>query len=293
MCDYLLQAVRLDVGKLTFGCIMTREILRTSLLLLAATPLHAQLRPLDPIDYRAFDDASVQADAGVAYYTHQHAALAGTRGPLWELGNFHVHIRTGRMVMELGGTVQRLFHDDEIIDPPVGDAAGPSFTRKRHDAGDYRVGSILRLTSLQSATLATLRFGTRLPTTDNVVGLDRDATDFYATLSARRRFSKVAASVEAGLAINGTRKTTYEQTDVLSYAVSLMLPLSSASVFVQAVGLDDLHDKEAIRGNEDLGELRVGAHLGKKQWASITLVKGYREYSPKFGFQVAGRTTFN
>lgn len=270
---------------------MEREIL-TLLLLLCAAPLHGQLRPLDPIDYRAFEDAALQADAGLAYYTKQHASLAGTRGSLWEVGNFHVHIRTGRLVMELGGTVQRLYHDNEILAAPYGDAAAPNASRRRHDAGDYRVGSIVRLTSQQSATLTTLRFGTRLPTTDNRVGLDRDATDFYATLSAHRRFAKFSASVEAGLAINGTRKTTYEQTDVLSYAVVVTMPMSNAALFAEAVGLDDLHAKEAIRGNEDLGEFRFGAHLGRKQWSSITFVKGYREYSPAFGLQIAGRITF-
>lgn len=252
----------------------------------------AQLRPLDPTDFQAFEGAAVHADLGVGYFADQHASLAGTQGPLWEIANFHVNIRSGRMLMEMGGTVQRLFHDEKILLPPTGDAAPPSASRNRHDAGDYRVGTVLRLTSPQSRTLATLRFGTRLPTTDNMVGLDRDATDFYTTAGARRVVGKVAFAGEAGLSINGTRKSTYEQSDVLIYALSAMLPGKTITPYVIALGQEDLKDRVAIRGNEDLGELRVGAYAGARRGVNVAAVIGYREYSPSFGVQLSGRLAF-
>lgn len=260
-------------------------------LLTAVSPAYAQLRPLEPVDFSAFSGAGVHADIGAATYSDQRASLAGTRGQLWEVGNFHVTVRTGRVVMEMGGTVQRLFREGETLAPPFGDAT-VSPTGRRHDAGDYRVAAVFRLTDERAPTLMTLRFGTRLPTTDNRVGLDRDATDFYATLGAHRGFGPLALSAEAGLSINGTRKTTYEQSDVLVYSLSAEWRTRTITPYVTALGQEDLHDWIAIRGNEDLGEVRAGVRTNGRYWVNAAAVSGYREYSPGKGLQISVGSSF-
>ncbi|MGQ0562703.1 MAG: hypothetical protein ACT443_12615 [Gemmatimonadota bacterium] len=247
----------------------------------------AQLRPLEPAEVAAFAaDDVVRVQLGAGVYSDQHASLAGTRGTLWELGNVRATIRAGRMVMEFGGTVQRLFHDRVTVAEPFGGARAAPADGKRHDAGDYRVATMVRLTGERSATLALLRFGTRLPTTDNRVGLDRDVTDFFATLAAQRRFARLSLLAEAGVGINGTRETTYEQSDVLVYALSGELDLGRITPFAEVVGQQDFHDW-AIRGNEDLSELRVGLRVGRQQWLSAAWVHGLTSASPSRGFQLA------
>ena len=249
-----------------------------------ATTGNAQLRPLDPVDYDAFDGAPLRATLGGGVYNDQRASLAGTEGRLWEIGNVRLLIRTGRVVFDFGGTVQRLFTGEAVWAAPTGDAVAPAANRRRHDAGDYRAGVIVRLTG-EGATLASLRFGTRLPTTDNMVGLDRDATDFFATLGAQRRFTTLRVAAEAGLAINGTRRTTHEQSDVLIYAVNTQLNLRTLTPYVVALGQEDFHPS-AIRGNEDLGELRIGVKVGTRRWVDAAFVRGYREFSPGTGLQL-------
>src|SRR5215216_2584880 len=120
-------------------------------LLALITPASAQLRPLDPVDFTAFQGSWLRTEVGVGVYSDQRASLAGTTGRLWELGNFRVLIRTGRMVVELGGTAQRIFTDEKVYDLPFDDAAAPTPDRSRHDAGDYRVAAIVRLSG-DSAT---------------------------------------------------------------------------------------------------------------------------------------------
>lgn len=260
-------------------------------LLLAVAPAYAQLRPLEPVSLHGFSGHVIHTDLGIGIYSDQRASLAGSRGTLTEAGNFHVTIRSGRVVMEMGGTFQRLFRERQILEQPLGDATIATNGR-RHDAGDYRVAAVFRLTPDRSATLAALRFGTRLPTTDNRVGLDRDATDFFATLAARHAFGSLAIATEAGLSINGTRKTTYEQSDVLVYAVSAEFRAGVLTPFVMALGQEDLHDWVAVRGNEDLGEIRAGVRSAGKWWVSAAFVSGYREYSPGTGLQVSLGTSF-
>lgn len=250
-----------------------------------ALPANAQLRPLDPVDVRWFSGSAVHAQAGGAVLPEQYASLAGVRGRLWELGDFRVAIRTGRMIMELGGTVQRVFEDREVIAQPFGDARTPPADGTRHDAGDYRVAAILRLSGDTSRTMTTLRFGTRLPTTDNRVGLDRDMTDFFATLAAHRRIQNVALSAEAGVSINGTREPTYEQSDVLVYAVSARLDGPVVAPFVVLLGQQDFHDW-AIRGNEDLAEIRAGIRTAGRRWLQAAWIHGLSDVSPRHGFQI-------
>ncbi|MGQ0814076.1 MAG: hypothetical protein ACT4O1_06375 [Gemmatimonadota bacterium] len=268
-----------------------RFFIAVCLVFFCAPTAPAQLRPLDPVDFRAFGGAATRAQIGAGVFFDQHASLAGTRGTLWELANVRATFRTGRVVIELGGTVQRLFEDHSVVDAPFGDARQAPADGERHDAGDYRVASAVRLSSDNSATLAVLRFGTRLPTTDNRVGLDRDATDFFATLAAQRRFAPLSLALEAGLSINGTREPTHEQSDVLVYALSGEIDFGRLTPFVVALGQQDFHDS-AIRGNEDLSELRLGARAGQQRWIDVAWVRGLSEFSPSNGLQLNFGMTF-
>lgn len=271
--------------------VVARVALGLSLLFLLPPLAQAQLRPLDPVDARAFTSAPVRVHVGAARFTGQHASLAGTRGTLWEIADFRATIRTGRLVVDLGGTVQRLFKDEQSITTPTGEAEPAPADGKRHDAGDYRVGAIVRLTPDAYTTLATLRFGTRLPTTDNRVGLDRDAIDFFATLSAHRRYAWLSLAVEAGLGIHGTRKIDYEQADVLLYALTAEIDVRTVTPFITVLGQQDFQEF-AIRGNEDLAELRAGLHAGSQHWLRIAWIHGLTDYSPSNGFQIAFGTSF-
>jgi hypothetical protein len=251
----------------------------------------AQLRPLDPIDFRAFADPPVRVQVGFGMYTDQLASLAGVRGTLWEVGDFRATIRTGRIVMELGGVVRRNFEDDVIVAEPVGGATEPPADGKRSDSGDYRVATIVRLTSDASRTLAVLRFGTRLPTTNNRRGLDRDAIDFFATVGVQRATPMFALGAEAGLAINGTREFNYEQADVLVYGVTADLKLAPVSPFVVLTGHHAFFDRK-IRGNEDLAEVRAGARVGQRRWLQAAYVQGLADASLSSGLQVSAGAAF-
>jgi len=259
--------------------------------LLLARSSWAQLRPLDPIDVHAFFAEPVRLQIGVGWYDDQLASLAGVRGELWELADFRATIRTGRMVMEVGGVVQRTFSDDDVVAQPTGGAHAPPADGKRHDSGDYRVATILRLTPAESRTLATLRFGTRLPTTNNREGLDRDAIDFFAMVGAHRIQERFIVSAEAGLAINGTREVDFEQADVLTYALAGEVRAGWFTPFALLAGQHAFFDRK-IRGNEDLSEIRAGLRIGRKRWLNAVVVRGLADASPETGVLISAGTVF-
>jgi hypothetical protein len=253
-----------------------------SLLIFTQNSALAQLRPLDPVDYHAFTGNAVRLEVGGGTFDQQRASLAGISGRLWEAGNFRLQIRSDRVVLDFGGTLQRFFHVSEIWTAPFGGAKPPPADGNLHDSGDYRAATTVRLSNAKSATLTTLRFGARLPTTDNMVGLDRDATDFFSTLGAQRHFGALALSADAGLTINGTRTVTHEQSDILTYDVTAELERSGLSPYLISVGQEDLHP-HSFRGTEDLGELRLGVRSSGKRWLNVAWVHGYHRFSPGNG----------
>ena len=272
---------------------MGRPLSGALLSLLCASSARAQLRPLEPVDpWIWFDSTNVRARAGFGWLQDQRVSLAGTMGRLIELGDVNLLVRTGRVVLEFGGTPQRWLREESRFALPTGGAHASTADNRRHDSGDYRVGTSVRLAATSARVLPVLRFGARLPTTDNMVGLDRDATDFFALLGGVVKHDGLLVSAEAGVGINGTRLPNYEQSDVLLYSATLFYDVGLVTLIATVLGQEDLKER-VIRGNEDLGELRAGARIGKQRWLEILSVVGYSTFSPSFGLIAGGGLRFN
>jgi hypothetical protein len=243
----------------------------------------AQLRPLDPVDWQTLDAPHESSfRIGVGAYADHAASLAGTRGRLVEVGSFRATWRSGRVTLQLSGTAVRFFEDDTAFASPVGATRGLSDER-RTDVGDGRVSTILRLTEGEGDWDAALRFGVRLPTTDDRTGLERDQTDFFTTVAGRHRRGALDLAAEIGLGILGTRDVRNEQVDPVLFALSGSYDLGWLRPELMVVGQHDTRRNAARRGNEDLGEIRIGATHGGARWLRLGLVRGWRSFSPDWG----------
>lgn len=264
-----------------------------ALLLIFESPLGGQLRPLEPLASGAFttgaDAPAISVRLGGGRFTGQRASLAGTEGDLIELGNVTVMWRTGRVAIEAGGTALRLFDDRVRLmepAPTVDPRAGPD----RRDVGDFRVATSVRVTPRAWRPVGFVRFGTRLPTTDDRVGLDRDRTDFFSTLGVHWVSKGWSLFGEAGLGIHGTHHPRLEQSDVLIYTAGAEYDFGGFAPRVALLGHAD-GMPGAIRGNEELSELRVGGRAGDRVWLSAYWVRGLAGYSPAGGVLIAAGWT--
>jgi len=241
-----------------------------------------QLRPVDPMDWALFDTSrTVLAGIGLGLLTNQVASLAGTRGDLLEAGNFRFAWRSGRVGLELAGTLFRHFTDETVVTEPfIG--ADPPNGEPRSDAGDIRAATIIRISPMTMPVLFALRFGTRLPTTSEQPGLDRDRTDFFATLGARWSHGDLSVGGESGVAINGTRVIGVDQLDVWTYSLSVDYRIGALVPHALIIGQNDVH-RRVIRGNEDLTEMRFGLRAGDRTWVAASFVQGLADYSPGRG----------
>lgn len=254
---------------------------------LTGSRAQAQLRPIDPFEWRMLDAGrSVHAEAGAGWLRGQRASLAGTEGTLVEAGNFRAFWRTGRVVLEAGGTVRRLFDEERAFSPPE-PFVEEADDGERHDSGDYRVATAVRLTGEGAPVAAVLRFGARLPTTDNRVGLDRDATDFFATIGGRIARGRLLAGAEAGVGIFGTRDPEFEQDDLLVYALRAEYDAGRIVPTLTVAGQQVGSGHQEIRGNESLGEVRLGFRTNGRTFVRAEYVAGYADFSPSDGVLVS------
>jgi hypothetical protein len=261
-----------------------RSFFRRSIVALAAlgvsgSPGEAQLRPIEPFDWRVFGpQVDVVASAGASYLDRQRISLAGESGTLWELGRFQTFVRLDRVALEAYGTAVRRFASDDV------DPGNPE--RHRQDAGAMHVATTVLMTPRASLHALALRFGVGIPTTDNRIGLDRDETDFFATLMGRTSGGPLLLSGSVGVGIFGARAEAHEQNDVWVYDFTASRARGTIVPMVQLLGHVSTPGNLRIVGNEDLGELRAGTRIGVSRWIEILFVRGLADYSPRAGLRV-------
>ncbi len=251
-----------------------------------AAPLAAQLRPLDPLDWGILGPHANTVVVGSGFYAGQRASLAGTKGRLLELGAFRASWSLNRVALELSGTALRVFREESRFATPL-PGVGPPEQHRREDTGDYRVSTIVQLTHPGSPEGVALRFGVRLPTTDDVRGLERDQTDFFTTLAGRLARGPWSVVGEIGLGINGTRDLRVGQVDPMLFALSASWDFGLFTGILAATGQHDTRPNPEFRGTEDLGEGRVGVRVGTAHWVDFSLVRGWTPTSPDVGLSVA------
>lgn len=244
---------------------------------------HAQLRPYEPTDWRVFEAPAVAlVSFGASYFHDQRASLSGSTGSLFELGTLSATYRTGRVALTVEGTPVRVFSEKASFAPPYGGAL-PDDDGLRVDAGDFRISTALRLTSPDAPIAGILRFGARLPTTDNRVGLERDQTDFFAMLGGRVTSGGLWITAELGVGIHGTREAEYEQSDVLVYLFGAELREGRILPALLLLGHADGLADRSIRGNEELSEVRLRLRTAGQRWVQIEGIAGLTEFSPQLG----------
>jgi surfeit locus 1 family protein len=252
----------------------------------AAQPAQAQLRPLDPLEWRVFDKHTwLVVGAGSNMLWDQPATLAGTRGRLLEAGTYDVTFRSSRMAISLGGVAVWRFVDDDVERPPVYPARAAN-GRPRQDAGRAIASTLLRLSPAHWPADFVVRFGTTIPTTSDESGLERDRTDFFALFGARYRTGPLTLAMENGVGINGTVLPSYPQSDVWAYTFMASYDMGTLTPIAEIVGHQD-GTSLTVRGNEDQRELRLGFDVGNEWWLRVRYVHGLSTFAPAHGVRLS------
>ncbi len=261
------------------------SILAVTLLLFASAHAAAQMRPLGPVFWDGFELARGSAAVGMAIYSDQPVARAGVRGRLVEWGDLHGTVRVGKVLFEASGTARRVLTERApfgVREAGVQSAVDGT----RSDTGDFRFLTTVMITDPPGSTDLAFRFGARLPTTDEVVGLERDQTDLFFTLATRWRALGWSVFAEAGLGIFGTAQDVPDQTDPLLYMLGFELPRGPVSAQFGWIGHYDTRAGGPPPGNNHLSELRLRLSTTGPLWIEAVGVAGLAEHSPGYGLEL-------
>lgn len=254
--------------------------------LAAPTGTPAQLRPLEPYPWEAIVGAGGwDARVGVSLLEAERASPAGVEGRLWEIGTFSATHDFGPVALRLSGTLHRIFEERERFAEPI-DGTAPSDDGRRTDVGDVRVETLVSLVRDGTAEGA-LRLGVRLPTTDNRVGMERDRTDFWATLAGGWSTGRLRLEGEAGVAIVGTRDPRREQADPLVGSLRARWLGGAVEPRLAFVWQVDTRNGPDFRGVEDVRELRAGVRVGHTWPLEVEATAGTGDFDPDWGLSVS------
>ena len=83
-----------------------------------------------------------------------------------------------------------------------------------------------------------------------------------------------------------TRDPRHEQVDPILFAASFLYEAGLVSPLLELTGQHDPRSSRDRRGNENLGEVRVGALIGGDRWIKVMGARGWTPFSPEIGITV-------
>ncbi len=254
----------------------------------SAFPAHAQLRPMEPIDWPGFEEERGSVSVGGTLLRGQRAAFLGTEGQFVEVGAVELTFRVDRLLLHVTAAPYRRFSGSiRFAEPALGVEQREG---ARIDAGSVVVSTTVPLGDSGARSAGrqhfAVRFGARLPTSDDVVGLERDETDVFATVGTRRVVGAWDLAGELGFGIFGVRSPDGGQTDPVLYALSIRRAGSRVRPYAEWTGHHDTRALGAPRGNENLSEVRIGVELGSRWWLDAHAIAGISTFSPNLGGRI-------
>lgn len=196
---------------------------------------------------------------GVVYALDGRYPLGGLRGDLFVPARLHVAYGLGpRALFEVRGSAWQILSIDERTDGPVELEPGAD-DGTTSDAGDFELSAAFLPIGRTAGWSAGGAVSVKLPNTDERKGIGPNTTD--VTISALLSWGgeRLRLTGRVGVGILEAPLETFEQNDVVAYAVEALLrPRDDLRLALGVDGRASTRSRIAV-GTEDLGRLRAGA----------------------------------
>jgi hypothetical protein len=267
---------------------MAGRLLRAALLTVvcAATTL-AQQRPLITEDVDVIKPGVIRIESGFEFLQNQKFPLSGLRGDLTKLADTRLSFGLAPNVeFQIEWTVHNFLSIDRRGPSAVPLNLGAN-SADTNDVGDVILWMKMKLRNESKIAPALgFRFGAQLPNSNESRGIGTNTTNFYATITAGKRFADKKLNVfgNLGVGILAAPLSTFSQNDVLMYGLA---GVYTASDRVNIVGeVNGFHStrKRAPLGTEDFSEARLGAQIRALgvRWNAAGIV-GLSNRAPRTG----------
>lgn len=247
------------------------------LVLLAATPLYAQQRPLKTQDVDLIEPGHLLIEVGFDFLQDARFPQSGLRGDLTRIGVLGLNFGLGKMVeLQIQGTVQNFLSVREQVAAPIRPELGPNSNSTR-DFGDFTIATKIKLISEQGRRPAIgLRFAYEMPNSNQAKGIGLNTTNVFLGVLAQKHFGKLNTFYNLGLGILQAPFAQFSQNDVLTYGVGVMYPIHRRFNLVGEVS--GRHNTRKITpgliGTESRSEARLGGQIfaGGFRWDIAALI---------------------
>jgi hypothetical protein len=256
----------------------------------AATSARAQQRPLLTEDVDIIKPGIIRIESGFEFLQDVGIPLSGLRGDLTKLADTRLSFGLAPNVeFQIEWTAQNLLSITERGTTPIPIRLGQN-NDDTNDVGDVTLWMKMKLRN-EGRRLPALgfRFGMRLPNTDQTRGIGANTTDFFAMITAGKRFRGDRLNVfgNIGLGILQAPVDRFTQNDVLLYGLAGIYTVNDSLNLVGEVNGFHSTRNRAPLGTEDYSEARIGAQLRALgvRWNAAGIF-GLSDRAPKTGFSL-------
>jgi hypothetical protein len=229
-------------------------------LLLAATPVMAQQRPLVTEDPETVGAGRILLEGGIDYSRDVLFPASGLTGNLLRAPLIGISVGLSSIAeLQIDGG---LFNNLSITDrreAPLSDMLDADGT-STSDVEDVVIATKIRILAEgpRRPSLG-VRFATKLPTASNENGIGLDTTDFYMTGLVAKTVQSIRVVANVGLGILGDPTRGDRQNDVLAYGLSFARAVTNATEVVGEVnGRAHVAGGSPPVGTESRSALRFG-----------------------------------
>jgi hypothetical protein len=277
--------------------LLTLRFTVPAVLLLFATPVLAQQRPLVTEDPETIGAGRVLIEGGIEYDRNAQFPVSGHEGHLlrFPLLGVSVGISSIAELQVDGGLHDRLTVTRRDPNAPLASmvtATGPT----DGDVEDTVVATKIRIIG-EGMTRPSfgIRFATRLPNANNETGIGIDTYDFYAQILMAKTVQSVRVVGNLGLGILGDPIRGDRQNDVTMYGLSFARAVTNkAEVVGEINGYLNTRSGVPPVGTDSRGIARFGGRYTIGSWrADANVLFGVTSRDPNIGFGAGFTYVFN
>ena len=237
------------------------RILASAILIVTASPVAAQQRPLLTEDPESVGSGLVLVEGGFDYFRDLPYPVSGLEGHRLRLPTLGLSIGVSSIAeVQIDGISYQRLSVVERREAPLSSLLGFDGDTTS-DMDDLVIGAKVRLLSETARRPAVaLRFATRLPNAGNESGLGLDTMDFFNTLLVGKTVRSIRVVGNVGLGILSDPVRGNRQNDVVVYGLSLARALTPRTQLVAEVnGRANTRRGPLPPGTDSSSHLRAGA----------------------------------
>ena len=263
-----------------------------ALLLVLASVVHAQQRPLLTEDVDIIPPGSVRIEAGIDFMQGAKYTVSGLKGDLTRVGVIGVTFGMSPNVeFQIEGVAQNYLSINSrgVSAVPLDLAPGANST---NDTGDFTLWAKFKLRNeTRRGPSLGFRFGVELPNSNQSRGIGVNQTNAYGSILFGKKFGRegrLNTFGNLGIAILTAPTELFSQNDVFTYGAAGIFRINKQfSVAGEVNGRANTRPGSGPLGTESQAEARLGMQIRASGLRfDFAGIKGLTSFSPNSGFTV-------